>query len=121
MALVSPWIPELYNTTPMVKTLAVRFLLIDALMLPFYAFTNTCYFTLRSGGKTVITFIFDSAFVWVCNIPVAFCLSRFTAMSIVPMFFLVQSLELIKCLLGFIMVKSRRWVNNLVTGQEAKE
>jgi len=121
MALVSPLIPELYNTTPMVKTLAVRFLLIDALMLPFYAFTNTCYFTLRSGGKTVITFIFDSAFVWVCNIPVAFCLSRFTTMSIVPMFFLVQSLELIKCLIGFIMVRSRRWVNNLVTGPEANE
>ena len=30
------------------------------------------------------------------------------------MYILVQSLELIKCITGFFLVKSRRWVNNLV-------
>jgi len=43
--------------------------------------TNALYFTLRAGGKTMVTFLFDSAFVWLINIPVAYVLSRYTAMS----------------------------------------
>ncbi|MBR1497951.1 MAG: MATE family efflux transporter [Oscillospiraceae bacterium] len=113
MALVAPLIPELYNTTPAVKALAADFLLIMSALLPFISYTNACYFTLRSGGKTIITFIFDSAFVWVINIPAAMFLSRATSMPIVPMYAIVQSLELVKCTIGFFMVRSRKWVNNL--------
>ena len=114
MALVAPLIPELYNTTAAVKALAVRFLLVSSAMMPFFAYTNACYFTLRSGGKTIITFIFDSAFVWLVCIPIAFILSRFTALPILPLYAAVQSLELLKCVTGFFLVRSRRWVNNLV-------
>ena len=113
MALVAPLIPELYNTTPAVRALAADFLLITSAMLPFIAYTNACYFTLRSGGKTLITFIFDSAFVWLVNIPAAMFLSRGTGLPIVPLFAAVQLLELVKCAIGFFMVRSRRWVNNL--------
>ena len=113
MAVVAPLIPRLYNTTPAVKALAVQFLLVMSVMQPFIAYTNACYFTLRSGGKTIITFLFDSAFIWVVCVPVAFVLSRFTDMPILTLFIVVQALELIKCTVGFFMVRSRRWVNNL--------
>ena len=46
--------------------------------MPMNAFVNASYFTLRSGGKTVITFFFDCGYVWVVSIPLAYCLSRFT-------------------------------------------
>ena len=114
MALLSPLVPELYNTTDAVKRLAVAFLLVDSAMMPLFAFTNTTYFTLRSGGKTLITFLFDSAFVWCACIPLAYVLSRYTALPILTMFILVQALELIKCVIGYWLVKSRRWVNNIV-------
>lgn len=114
MALIAPLVPEIYNTTPMVKRLAAELLFVSAAMMPVNAFTNSCYFTLRSGGKTIITFIFDSAFVWVICIPTAFVLSRFTGMAILPMFIIVQALDLIKCVVGFYLVKARKWVNNLV-------
>ena len=114
MALIAPLVPEIYNTTPMVKRLAAELLFVSAAMMPVNAFTNSCYFTLRSGGKTIITFIFDSAFVWVICIPTAFVLSRFTDMAILPMFIIVQALDLIKCVVGFYLVKARKWVNNLV-------
>ena len=32
-----------------------------------------------------------------------------------PMFMIVQSLEILKCGIGFVFVKRRKWVNNLVT------
>ncbi len=117
MALLSPLIPQIYNTTAAVKTLAVRLLLVAAAMMPLNAFVNSAYFTLRSGGKTVITFIFDCCFLWVLSIPVAFVLSRFTALPVVPMYAVVEGLNLVKAAIGFWLVRSRRWVNNLVADQ----
>ena len=116
MFFVAPLLPELYNTTPAVKALAVRLLWVSAAMMPVNAYTNACYFTLRCGGKTLITFLFDSAFVWVVCIPVAFVLSRLTSIPILPMVVIVNALDLIKCAVGFFLVRSRKWVNNLVAG-----
>lgn len=115
MALISPLIPQIYNTTDAVKALAVKLLLVYAAMMPLFSYTNSCYFTLRSGGKTIITFVFDSLFVWVFSIPVAFLLSRWTDMDIVPMYAIVELLNLIKCGIGFVLVKKRTWVVNLVS------
>ena len=114
MAAVSPLLPELYNTTEAVKRLATQLLWVGAAMMPVNGFTNACYFTLRCGGKTIITFIFDSAFVWTVCLPVAYVLSRLTDMPILPLFIIINALDLIKCLIGFFLVKSRKWVNNLV-------
>lgn len=114
MALVSPLLPRLYNTTGGVRSLAVQLLLVGAALMPVHAYANACYFTLRSGGKTVITFVFDSLFTWVVSIPAAFVLSRFTAMPILPMYAAVEGLSLLKCLLGFVLVRSGKWVVNLV-------
>lgn len=115
MAVLAPFIPNIYNTTVTVKRIAVSLLLVTACMMPLNAFNNCCYFTLRSGGKTLITLIFDSAFIWIVAIPVAFILSRFTTMPILKMYIIVQALEFIKTSIGFYMVKNRMWVTNLVS------
>ena len=114
MALVSPFIPQVYNTTDAVKALAVKLLLVYAAMMPLFSYTNSCYFTLRSGGKTLITFAFDSLFVWVFSIPAAFYFSRGTDMGIVLMYAIVELLNLVKCVIGAVLVRRRRWVVNLV-------
>ena len=74
MAVVAPLFPNLYNTSSEIKDLARMFITVAAVCMPLQALTHCTYFTLRSGGKTVITFIFDSFFVWAVVIPVAFCL-----------------------------------------------
>ena len=114
MALLAPLMPEIYNTTEGVKGIAARLLMVSAAMMPLNAFTNSCYFTLRSGGKTIITFVFDCAFVWVLSIPVAFYLSRYTSLHILAMYIVVQARDLIKCCIGYYLVKKRKWVKNLV-------
>ncbi len=118
MAVIAPLVPELYNTTAPVKRLAAEFLLVSAALMPLNAFTNASYFTLRSGGKTLITFLFDSAFVWGVCVPTAFILSRYTVLAILPMYMMVQGLEIIKCIVGYLLVKSRRWVNNLTAAAQ---
>lgn len=116
MAFLAPLIPQIYNTLDSVKALAADFLVISALLMPISGFTNASYFTLRSGGKTFITFLFDSVFVWVVSIPVSYFLSRYTDMPILPLFACVQSLEIIKAVIGFILLKSGIWLNNLTVG-----
>lgn len=114
LIIAAPYIPRLYKTSDEVRSLASDFLIISAFMMPFHAFTHACYFTLRSGGQTKITLLFDSCYVWVVCIPVAYCLSRFTGISIIPLFIIVNSLEIVKCIFGYILVKSEKWVVNIV-------
>lgn len=115
LALVAPFFPELYNTEPQIKELATRLILVIALCMPFHAFVNSCYFTLRSGGKTMITFLFDSVAIWVLNYSIVFCLTRFAPEMSVPMIMLLEQLSnAIRCVIGYFFVKSRIWVHNLV-------
>ena len=116
MAFIAPLVPRIYNTSDTVRALAAKLIFIQALFMPFFAFTNSCYFTLRAGGQTIITFVFDSLYQWTIVVPLAFVLSRFTAMPIVPMYFTVQCMELIKCVLGYYFLKKRKWVRDLVNG-----
>lgn len=115
MAILAPQIPKIYNTQSSVKAYASQFLLISAVMMPIHGFTHAAYFTLRSGGNTVVTFLFDSVFMWTFSIPFAFVLSRFTSVPIITLYLIVQGIDALKCVLGFILVKKEIWVNNLVT------
>ena len=114
LAVSAKYIPNLYETTDEVKSLATSFLFICAASMPFNAFTHGCYFTLRSGGQTKITMAFDSCFVWVICIPLAYCLANFTSIPIIPMFIICTATELIKCVIGYFFVKSDRWVKIIV-------
>lgn len=114
LALTAPIFPAVYNTTDSIKELATALLRVSAVMLPVNAFVHMAYFTLRSGGKTIITFLFDSVFVWGASIPVAFVLSRFTGLPVLELYIIVQSLELIKAVIGSVMLKKKLWVQNLV-------
>jgi len=114
LALFAPLFPRFYNTTEEVKQLAAAFMRVSAICLPLYGFAHSTYFTIRSGGNTVITFLFDSVFMWCVCIPLAYVLSRFTTIPIVPLYFSCQALDLIKCVIGFILIKKGVWLNNLV-------
>ena len=113
MAAVSSLFPHIYNTSQDVRALASQLILIGAVMMPFNAYTNAAYFTLRSGGQTMVTFLFDSCFVWLVCVPLAFCLSRFTAITIIPLYILCQSTDLVKCILGCHMIRKGAWIQNL--------
>lgn len=114
LALLAPLFPMLYNTSENVKELAAVFIRIVALCMPMQAFIHATYFTMRSGGKTVVTFLFDSVYLWVISIPLAYALSRFTTLPIIPLYLFCQLIDIIKCMIGFILVKKGVWLNNIV-------
>ena len=116
MACFSGVFPTFYNTTDTVRQLATWLICINGCIMPFNSYTNATYFTLRSGGQTLVTFLFDSCFVWTVCVPLAYCLSRFTSLSIVPLFAICLSTDLIKCALGTFMIRQGKWIQNLTVG-----
>ena len=111
---LSPVIPQIYNTEPHVREIATKLLWVVALMMPMYSMAHCCYFTLRSGGRTIITFFFDSGFTWGVCVPVAYVLANLTSLHVVPMYLAVQSLELLKVIIGVILVHKGVWVRNII-------
>ncbi len=114
LASLSGVIPQIYNTEPAVKEMAASFLVVTAVLMPIVSFTHICYFTIRSGGKTVVTFIFDSGFMWVVGVPVTFCLANYTDINIVLLYFIANGLEMVKAVISFVLVKKGVWISNIV-------
>lgn len=112
--------PELYKTTDEIRSLASYMIIVQALAMPLWAYTNACYFTLRSGGKTGITFLFDFGYTFLLMIPLAFVLAYFTDMDIRTLWAVVTFSEIIKVIIGYFMVKSDLWINNIVDISEEK-
>ena len=113
MAATSGLFPMLYKTSDDVRILAAQLICISAMMMPFNGYTTSAYFTLRSGGQTVVTFLFDSCFVWCFCVPLAFVLSRYTDLPILPLYFICQATDFIKTALGAYMIKQGKWIQNL--------
>ncbi len=114
MAVLAPLFPLLYNTTDNVRELAASFIVISAIWMPAHGMLHATYFTIRSGGKTLITFLFDSGFSWVVSVPLAYCLASFTSIDIISIYFIVQSAEIIKCIIGGVLIKMGVWLSNIV-------
>lgn len=114
LALCAPLIPHIYNVEPHVKEIATSMLYIVALLMPVFSFAHNCYFTLRSGGKTGMTFIFDTGVTWGVCVPLALILANFTSLGIITVFFLVQAVEILKCIIGFFFIKKGVWINNII-------
>lgn len=111
---VSGVFPNLYNTTDDIKHLGQWFIVITALYFPVQGFLNALYFTLRSGGKTLITFLFDSVFSWVVTIPLTLLLCSFSGLPVIGIYAIVQAADIIKVIIGFILVKRGLWISNIV-------
>lgn len=114
LILCSKVFPACYDTSEEVRHLGQWFIVITALFFPLQGFLNVLYFTLRSGGKTFITFLFDSVFTWIFPVPMAFLLSRFTGVPVLGVYAIVQSADMIKVIVGYILIKKGVWVTNLV-------
>lgn len=123
VVLAAPYIPYLYNTEPEVRALAAQMLTVSGIALPLAALYNGLYFTIRCGGKTVITLLFDSCFTWVVSLPTVFLLCRFTGLPVLAIYAAERGIDLIRALIGLGILKSGLWAKNLVDqgGAERRE
>ena len=112
---VSSLIPQIYNTSLEVKALASQLLKIAACMLPIISIYYSSYFTMRAGGKTFLTFLFDSGYTFVFTFMSALLLTRLTSLPILTIYLLVQCVDIPKATLGLVFVRKGIWVHNIVS------
>ena len=110
---ISGVFPELYNTSGEVRALATSLICVTGLLMPLMSYTLSTYFTLRSGGQVLVTFLFDSCFMWCGAVALAFCLSRFTGIGIVALYAICQGMDLIKAGIGTVLIRKGIWIKNL--------
>lgn len=113
MALLAPLFPAIYETTDEVRALAAQIIRIAALFMPLNAFLHATYFTIRSGGKTWITFLFDCAYLWVISIPTALALTYLTNLDIRTVYACCCAVDVIKCIVGYVLLKKGIWLHNI--------
>ena len=113
MASLSFLFPRVYNTTDSVRTLAGWLIVISAAFMPLQAYIFSVFFTLRAGGKTVITFLFDCGAIWAYCVPMAFILCYCTELPILLIFALCNAGDILKCIVGIYMIRKGTWIQNL--------
>lgn len=105
--------PMIYNTGAEVKSLATYMMIVAAVAMPFSAFAHSTYFTLRSGGRIMVTVLFDSAFMWCVVVPLSASLAYLTALPIRILYAACQLVEVIKLGLGLLLLKKVNWARQL--------
>ncbi len=111
---VAPFFPRLYETTDTARDLATYMMIIMAILLPFEAFTNASYFTIRSGGQVFITMLSDSIFMWVVIVPVACICAYLTPLPIYALFAICHGCDCLKALFGYVLLRRDTWARQLV-------
>ncbi len=56
----------------------------------------------------------SGVFIWCVSVVIAFVLSRYTALPVIAVYAMVQLGDIIKCVIGFILVKKGVWLQNIV-------
>lgn len=115
LASIAGVFPRVYDTTEAVRNYGTGFIVITAVFFPVQGYLNALYFTLRSGGKTLVTFLFDSVFSWAVSLPTAIVLCYFSPLPILLVYAIIQALDIIKVIVGYILIKKGVWISNLVS------
>ena len=105
--------PLLYNTTQSVRELSGYIMICFGFTMPAAALATATYYTIRSGGRVLVTMLFDSVYAWVIVMPVVAGLAYLTDLSFYYMLPIVLVVENIKLIPGLILVHNGMWAKQI--------
>lgn len=121
MAAASLFFPKIYNTTDSVRELASYMIIISGSIMPFAAFSNAAYFTMRSGGQIFLTILFDSVYMWAVVMPLSAALAYLTGINIFFLFAICQMVDIFKSFFAGFLLRRGTWANALVADESLKQ
>jgi Na+-driven multidrug efflux pump len=122
MIVLAPYIPLLWTEVASdQQQLASQMIIIYGAFLWIFSVCVSAYHTLRAGGMVFQTMILDSGLMWLATVPLAWALGLFTPLPLVYIYVLIQSVDIIKMIVGLYLVKKGSWANNLTKGLSNEE
>ena len=88
-------------------------LCIKGCLIPIYVINVCIFFVLRAGGDATSTLIMDSGFLWGANVLVSTVLSLMFSLPLIHLYFIVESLDLIKMFVATYFYRKGKWVRNM--------
>lgn len=124
MYFTSPFIADLFQPTPEVKSMTIDIVRITAIFLAIYAYNATCFYILRAGGDSVRAFILDQLPSYVISMPLAIIFginAKPWGLTLAQVFLIVHICDIIKIFVATIFVKMEKWVVNLTENSQEDE
>lgn len=109
----SPFIPHIYHLESQINTTITTMLCIKGCLIPIYVINVCIFFVLRAGGDATSTLIMDSGFLWGANVLVSTVLSLMFSLPLIHLYFIVESLDLIKMFVATYFYRKGKWVRNM--------
>lgn len=113
----APFITTFYNVEDMIKETIISLITIKSFLLPVYVYNVCVFYTLRSGGDTFSTMLMDSGFLWCAGVLFSTVLSMFTDISLVNLYLIVESFDVLKLFVATYFFKKGKWARNMTVQQ----
>ena len=110
---VAPYLPKMFDVSSSVKSLASYMISVNCILMPVYAFCNTSYYSIRSGGRVIVTMLMDSGFMWAVVVPVSWVLANFTGVGITVLYPVCQALDVLKVIAAALLLKKYNWARKI--------
>lgn len=111
--LVAPYIHNLYVLSDEAAAAVLLLVRIKSVLMPIYVVNVCTFFVLRAGGDTFSTMLIDSGFLWAAPVLISTLLSIYTGIGLVPLYIIIELLDLVKMFIAFWFLKRGKWVRNL--------
>ncbi len=119
LLITSNFIPLMFKEVDSLqKAIATKLIIVYALMLIFNCWSITCYYTLKAGGKTLQTLVLDTGSLFVLYVPISFLLACKTNLDIVYVYLLIRCLDILRTVIGFVLVNKKKWLVNLTINNQ---
>lgn len=114
-------VPYLYDVSDNAMWIAQNFLRIMAFLFWIYVLNTTVYFILRAGGDTKSTLMMDSGYMWTVNLVCVGIATHYTDMSIIGLYLVGQSTDVIKMIIAMKFLHKEKWLINLAEKENEQE
>ena len=118
--LLSLYVPYFYNIDLALQINTTKCIQMFALTFTITCLAATTFFIIRSGGNTVLLSMIDCVFIWIVQIPLQYILIKTTSLSLPVIYFIVLSSSIIRVMIGLILIKKKKWMNNLISNTNEK-
>lgn len=117
IALAVPY-SKIYKVSQESKDMTVSIMIVYSIVLWAKVSNMVAGRIIQSGGKTIFNLVINLCGTWVVGIPLGFLAANVFNLSIGWVYFVISIEEIVRCILCFILIKSKKWIKFIATEGE---